>query len=1160
MKTEPKRVKKIDSPLLLIGLGGTGSDALLTIMDKFNRRYVLPVTANGDVLDTPERTGYLAFDTDALELKGKKIGNMSFRKEHIFELTIPSRLGTGTLPGYISQWWDPNLTGLEIKDGAGGIRQAGRFVLFYNADAIVAKLKTRIGSLLATTAEGTMGTLEIVLSTGISGGTGSGTFLDMAYLIRYTMERFYPNVSYNFMAYILMPPVNVDKISQAAAHKSNMLESTGFAALKELDFWMNYHTHQYQFVQQYSETIQKEWNKKPFDNVVLMGNAKVDGTLIINAYENCLDVLSESVVNFFAHETSDTKGPIALRSHLSNIAQEHEFLKKIYPANYTYMTVGAASSESQEEAMVTYETKLTFDRIEHLQNIDDIPLEGSVQAAPMLGHRAGDEFIDRFMPATTDYFTDFANVCPDLGIFTDPTWTPKVVMESEPVHQTFYQDWQHECELAAKKYANDQIAILRDRFNDLVMAYATDLTYGPYTLSAFLKNTEKGFARHINDLVDMWDHHANNIRSELNASFAHVQGDLYSRMSNMSVIEKMTGLLGPAKRYFDGCQGLFAIARDYELSNALSTRLHDLKKSFSAYYDVVLPAFCNLLTNFGMTSEQDAQELNGKADPSSIASVGQLKEYLNKAFGDVQQCAEAQNILKRMILLSQSVNVNNMGALEGMEEARNQLLKATDQFVMQAAQGINGISMDHLLNITMPDATQQERVDYISDTLLPRLSSAAQTMLPLKVASVAADQYIPYAYVSIPNNAPTIEDGVKAFSESQKITPKRSDVSDKIFWLNTYNCVPLYMYTDLARLEKVYNENRSVGGLHLVQSVAEGGLHILRRDWSLLPSPVMHLLDQLPIPAKEKETQDEIANALEESFASGTAVLSTLPNGSEQLQLRLRMNAEGRPETMDQLTQKISAIVNDENLLVSEKEAKLTSMKTEGVLISKEYGDYSVKFAEAAGLKLHVDFDTTAEHEQVKVNREKARHMVATYILYAWYPQIAELLIQQKEMVKKIQQAIDDLPGKRKHQKEFVLLYLNDFFIFARSGIKYKDFRGEEVTLLNKADMTEEELTVYADFSNVLSFASVFTASKNTRLDQHDLDFLLDKAKELEIGIDNLPDAEYDALVSKAAAFRTQHAQIGDAIKYSKSNLPVSVRNDLTSLMSDLMTKSKIYS
>ena len=98
MKVEPKRVKKVDSPLLLIGLGGTGTDALLTIMDKFNRRYDLPVTENGDVLDTPERTAYLAFDTDQAELASKKRGNMRFAPGSMYILDISGAVGGGVQP------------------------------------------------------------------------------------------------------------------------------------------------------------------------------------------------------------------------------------------------------------------------------------------------------------------------------------------------------------------------------------------------------------------------------------------------------------------------------------------------------------------------------------------------------------------------------------------------------------------------------------------------------------------------------------------------------------------------------------------------------------------------------------------------------------------------------------------------------------------------------------------------------------------------------------------------------------------------------------------------------------------------------------------------------------------------------------------------------
>ena len=313
---------------------------------------------------------------------------------------------------------------------------------------------------------------------------------------------------------------------------------------------MNYDTHHYHFEQQYSASIKTIWDRKPFDNVVLMGNAKLDGTLIVNAYDNCLDVLSESVVNFFAHENIGTNGQLALSSHLANVTAEQQFLEKEFPSNYTYMTVGAAVSDSQQEAMVTYETKLTFDRIHDLETVDKLQIDGSRHAAPLLGQRAGTEFMDRFLPTNVDYFSGFASVCPDLDIFSDPSWTPRTVFESEPIHGTWYQNWQHDCQLEAKKYAYDEVKQLYTRFQDLVKEYATNLNYGPYTLSEFLKDPTDGFAHLINEQVDLWDHHASSIRSELDNTFTHVQTNLYSRMQSINKLKQALDMMGEAKKYF----------------------------------------------------------------------------------------------------------------------------------------------------------------------------------------------------------------------------------------------------------------------------------------------------------------------------------------------------------------------------------------------------------------------------------------------------------------------------------------------------------------------------------------------------------------------------------------------------------------------------------
>lgn len=159
-------------------------------------------------------------------------------------------------------------------------------------------------------------------------------------------------------------------------------------------------------------------------------------------------------------------------------------------------------------------------------------------------------------------------------------------------------------------------------------------------------------------------------------------------------------MMGEAKKYFDGCRTLFQVERDYELANAMSLELHDLKKAVSAYYDTILPSFCGLLSNAGLSLQKDVQELDTQISTGDIATVNQLKSYINTAFGNPQQDQQAVRVISRMIDLSQTIRVNNMGTLEGMTEAREQLLHAADRFVLESAQNINGINMDHLVEIT----------------------------------------------------------------------------------------------------------------------------------------------------------------------------------------------------------------------------------------------------------------------------------------------------------------------------------------------------------------------------------------------------------------------------------------------------------------------------
>lgn len=76
--SEKIRVDTIDNPILIIGLGGTGIDALLRLKYQINRRFKLPQDpVSKKKMDKPDNVEFLAFETNeqdrAKSIKGSDL-------------------------------------------------------------------------------------------------------------------------------------------------------------------------------------------------------------------------------------------------------------------------------------------------------------------------------------------------------------------------------------------------------------------------------------------------------------------------------------------------------------------------------------------------------------------------------------------------------------------------------------------------------------------------------------------------------------------------------------------------------------------------------------------------------------------------------------------------------------------------------------------------------------------------------------------------------------------------------------------------------------------------------------------------------------------------------------------------------------------------------
>lgn len=363
------RVDTIDNPILIIGLGGTGIDALLRLKYQINRRFKLPEDPiSKKKRDKPDNVEFLAFETNEQD-RGKKYKGIGLDPQNEFVLLANAEIGgllqnRSILDSYITDWLSPELSITDGMNGAAGVRQAGRLLLFTKINQVVGAIDKKIKTLSV----GTNKKLMVFLLTGLSGGTGSGAFLDIAYIVRGIIERDYGSAGIdrvNTLGYLFTPDVNLSNKS-LSEHTREYIRKNGYAALKELDYWMNVDSRGERFQQQYGNILTVNSPLPPFNLCHLISATNTEGKLLENAYDYCMNVTAENITNFMASEEKQSGEEFAIHDYISNIRTNIAQMNKTYPANYEYNIIGASSAVLPIEEMTTYLTFRLFDKMEKM--------------------------------------------------------------------------------------------------------------------------------------------------------------------------------------------------------------------------------------------------------------------------------------------------------------------------------------------------------------------------------------------------------------------------------------------------------------------------------------------------------------------------------------------------------------------------------------------------------------------------------------------------------------------------------------------------------------------------------------------------------------------------------------------------------------------------
>lgn len=267
---------------LFVGLGGTGATALLHTKKRFLDTF-------GEI---PPMIGFLVIDTDR-NTKDKRIERENVLERHkdvspyvqlensefVFTNVDDAVAIYNMHKNGLYNWFpEANVPVLRnMSNGAGQVRSNGRFSVFYNDRKIANALRSKIHEITnIQIADNTefkpKGTdIEVNMVFSLAGGTGSGSFIDVAYLLRNSVD----DRNMNVTAFAVLPEV-FNAMQQETAMENTYPNTYG--ALMELDFLMqdDIYVRNRNLKINFNENP-LDVNKHPFDVVFTINNTNEHG-------------------------------------------------------------------------------------------------------------------------------------------------------------------------------------------------------------------------------------------------------------------------------------------------------------------------------------------------------------------------------------------------------------------------------------------------------------------------------------------------------------------------------------------------------------------------------------------------------------------------------------------------------------------------------------------------------------------------------------------------------------------------------------------------------------------------------------------------------------------------------------------------------------------
>ena len=373
-----RQVPQSDEPVVIIGLGGTGVDAITRLKAKLCRQI------EPDNMTDVQRTGadpryehikFLGIDADriCLERSGLAPDEILNIQNRDYSAIFAEENRDVLKKQKEMQWMSVDYVSRHLPphpNGTGACRQFGRWLTVASAS----KIRQKLTEVIMQACAGRRGNSLIVhIISGISGGMGSGSFVDVCYITREVLDGLGFNVAMVF-GYFVLPDAILSRNGFAEApDRKDVNERNGVAALLEIEHLMNLKDSNEWFEQDYGD-FRIRIQRKLVDMCHFVSATNIQGVSITNGYEYALNVIGDYILAFISKENVACGArPITMKDLIIGIEADLSIIPPEHQRGYSqnYHIIGSASAEIPTIQMATYLTTKLFKKLTICKTLPD---------------------------------------------------------------------------------------------------------------------------------------------------------------------------------------------------------------------------------------------------------------------------------------------------------------------------------------------------------------------------------------------------------------------------------------------------------------------------------------------------------------------------------------------------------------------------------------------------------------------------------------------------------------------------------------------------------------------------------------------------------------------------------------------------------------------